>query len=131
MARTTSSRLATRLYVDNCIASVGSSIVLPYSLGGARRGAGELDVGDQLVELWLERHITLHGGGAADLAAPGCLAGPHPHATVREEEDEEEPEHQQHRAHPDEVRSGVIGHDQAGERTSALEGVGHAGDRRR
>src|SRR5450759_1356497 len=117
--------LAIRPYWDKL------SIVLPYLLGGARRGTGELDVRDQLVELWFERDVTLHRGSAEDLAAAGCLADPDPNATVREEEDEEEPEHQQCRADPDEVRSGVVGHDQPGERTGALEGVGHAGDRRR
>src|SRR5450759_530414 len=107
------------------------SIVLPYFWGGARRGTGALDVGDQLVELRLERHVTLQGGSAEDLAAAGCLADPHPHATVREEEHEDEPDHQQRGANPDEGCSGVARHDQPGELTGAFEGVAQAGDRRR
>src|SRR5450756_2117020 len=101
-------RLAIRLYWEYL------SIVLPYFLGGARRGTGELYVGHELVELWLEGHVTLHGGSAEDLGAARCLADPYPHATVREEEDEEESEHEQRRANPDEGCSGVARHDQAG-----------------
>src|SRR5450756_576481 len=118
-------RLAIRLYWEYL------SIVLPYFLGGARRGTGELYVGHELVELPFERHVTLHGGSTEDLGAARCLADPYPHATVREEEDEEESEHEQRRANPYPHRSRVVGHDQAGVLTGALEGVGHAGDRRR
>src|SRR5665811_121644 len=108
-------RLAIRLYCEYL------SIVLPYFLGGARRGTGELYVGNKLVELWLECHVTLHGGSAEDLAAARGLADPHPHATVREEEHEEETEHEQRRANPDPHRSRVAGNAQPGELASALE----------
>src|SRR5665811_1953554 len=118
-------RLAIRLYWEYL------SIALPYFLGGARRGAGELYVGDELVELRFERHVTLHGRSAQDLAAARCLADPNPHATVREEEDHIESEHEQRRAHPDQGCSGVVGHDQAGVLAGAFEGVVQAGDRRR
>src|SRR5450631_252155 len=118
-------RPAIRLYWDKL------SIVLPCFLGGARRGTGELDVGDHLVEHRFEGQVTLHRGSAEDLAADRCLAYPHPYATVREEEDQQESDHQQDRAHPDEVHSRVMGHDQPSERLSALEGVAQAGNRRR
>src|SRR5450631_2036141 len=111
-ARTTSMRPAIRAYWDKL------SIVLPCFLGSAGRGTGELDVSDQLVELWFECQVTLHGGSAEDLAAARRLADPHPDAAVREEEDQEEPDHQQSRADPDEVHTGVMGHDQAGELAS-------------
>src|ERR1035437_5675292 len=118
-------RPAIRLYWEKL------SIVLPCFLGSARRATGELDVSDQLVELRFECQVAFHRGCAEDLAATRCLADPHPHATVWEEEDQEESDYQQRRAHPDEVDSRVMGHDQAGELASALEGVGHAGDRGR
>src|SRR5665647_1206375 len=120
-----SMRLAIRLYCEYL------SIVLPYFLGGARRGTGELYVGNKLVELWFEGQVTLHGGSAEDLGAARGLADPHPDASVREEEHEEEPEHEQRRANPAPHRSRVAGHDQPGELAGALEGVGHSGDRRR
>src|SRR5450631_3129755 len=113
------------------MATVGSSIVLPYLLDGARRGAGELDVGDELVELRFEGDVALHRRSAEDLAAARGLADAYPDATVWEEEDQEQPDHQQRRTHPDEVGARVVGHDQPGELTGALEGVGHAGDGRR
>src|SRR5674476_788090 len=122
-ARTTSMRPAIRAYWDKL------SIVSSYLLGRARRGARELDVSDQLVELRFERQVALHGGGAEDLAAGRCLSDAHPHATVREEEDEEESDHQQRRPHPDEVHSRVMRHDQPGELLSSLEGVSQSGNR--
>src|ERR1035437_3832419 len=115
-------RPAIRLYWDKL------SIVLPCSLGGARRRAGELDVGDQLVELWFEGDVTLHGRSAQDLAAARGLADADPDATVWEEEDQEESDHQECGTNPDEVDARVLGHDQPGELTGAFEGVGDAGD---
>src|SRR5665811_246161 len=117
-------RLAIRLYCEYL------SIVLPYFLGGARRGTGELYVGDHPVELPFERHVTLHGGSAEDLGAARGLADPHPHATVREEEDHIEPEHEQCRANPDQRCPGVAGNTQPGVLTGPLEGVGQTGDHR-
>src|SRR5665811_1902318 len=107
------------------------SIVLPYFLGAGRRCTGELDVGHQLVKLRFEGDVTLHGRSAEDLAAASRLADAYPDATVREEEDQEQSDHQQRRAHPDEVGTRVVGHDQAGELAGALEGVAQAGDCRR
>src|SRR5450759_3774412 len=118
-------RPAIRLYCDS------SSIVAAYLLGGLRRDCGELDVGDDLMEPWLERRVTSHRGGEEELASSLRLAHPQPDATVREEEDHEEPEDQQGRTDPDEDRSGVLGHDQTGELSGALEGVRQAGDRGR
>src|SRR5665647_1739975 len=118
-------RLAIRLYCEYL------SIVLPCFFSGTRRGAGKLDIGDYPVELPFERHVTLHGGSAEDLSAARCLADPHPHATVREEEDHIESEHEQRRAKPDEGCSGVARHDQTGVLTGALEGVAQTGDCRR
>src|SRR5680860_696808 len=118
-------RLAIRLYWEYL------SIVLPCLLGGARRGTGKLDVGHYLVELRFERHVTLHGGSAEDLAAARCPADPHPHPTVREEEDHEETEHEQRRADPGEYRSRVAGRRQPGVLAGAFEGVAQTGDRRR
>src|ERR1019366_7620453 len=124
-------RPAMRAYWDK-LSIVLPHFAVPYFLGIARRrGVGELDVGDQLVELWFEGEVALHGGCAEDLAAARCLADPHPDAAVWEEEDEDEADHQQGRAHPDEVHSRVMGHDQAGELAGALEGVVQTGDGRR
>src|SRR5665647_1751919 len=94
-------RLAIRLYCEYL------SSVLSCFFSGTRRGAGKFDIGDYPVELPFERQVTLHGGSAEDLGAARCLADPHPHATVREEEDHIEPEHEQRRAHPYEGCSGV------------------------
>src|SRR5665647_2785547 len=118
-------RLAIRLYCEYL------SIVLPCFFSGTRWGTGKLDIGDYPVELSFERQVTLHRGRAEDIGAAGCLADPHPHTTVREEEDHIESEHEQRRANPDEGCSGVARHDQPGVLTGALEGVAQTGDRRR
>src|SRR5665647_2337241 len=110
-------RLAIRLYCEYL------SMVLPCFFSGTRRDTGKFDVGDYAVELWFERHVTLHGGSAEDLRAARGLADPHPHAAVREEEDHIKSEHEQRRANPDEGCSGVACDDQPGELAGALEGV--------